>query len=271
MPAGRTIGQRSGYDHRTERSPECNRKLALEPPTLTIYLCHEQPDLFEHDTRIVAARPGAVLLERSALHPGGGGQESDQALLEHGSGSMRIVSVQEEAGGWWHRLDEDLSLETGPARVRIDRERRSVLAQLHTVTHILNALVFQRFAGALVTGAQISADGTARMDFDLPEVDNDSLRAIEPQINDVIAQALPVRAVYVSAGEAATLPGLIRSLSVAPPPTPDGRLRIIEVGDLDRQACGGTHLTNTGEARPIRITKVENKGRRNRRVRIAFA
>ena len=62
----------------------------------------------------------------------------------------------------------------------------------------------------------------------------------------------------------------IRSMSVAPPPTPDGRLRIIEVGDLDRQACGGTHLSNTGESRPVRLVKIENKGRHNRRIRIAL-
>jgi misacylated tRNA(Ala) deacylase len=79
-----------------------------------------------------------------------------------------------------------------------------------------------------------------------------------------------VRALYVPAAEAQATPGLLRSLSVTPPPTPDGRMRIIDIAGLDRQACGGTHLNNTGESAPVRITKVENKGRRNRRVRIAL-
>jgi misacylated tRNA(Ala) deacylase len=57
----------------------------------------------------------------------------------------------------------------------------------------------------------------------------------------------------------------------APPPTGDGRLRIVEIVGIDRQACGGTHLSNTAQSRPIRIVKVENKGRRNRRVRIELA
>jgi misacylated tRNA(Ala) deacylase len=60
-------------------------------------------------------------------------------------------------------------------------------------------------------------------------------------------------------------------MSVAPPPTPDGQLRIIDIEGLDRQACGGTHLANTGESPRVAITKVENKGRHNRRVRFAFA
>ena len=79
-----------------------------------------------------------------------------------------------------------------------------------------------------------------------------------------------MRAVYVPVGEAERTPGLIRSMSVAPPPTPDGRLRVIEIGDLDRQACGCTHLTNTAESRMIKITKIENKGRHNRGIRIAL-
>jgi misacylated tRNA(Ala) deacylase len=105
------------------------------------------------------------------------------------------------------------------------------------------------------------------MDFDLPDVDNDTLRALEPAVNDIIRQSVTVQQDYVPAAEAETTPGLIRSLSVAPPPTPDGRLRVIDIAGIDRQACGGTHLANTGISSPFRIVKVENKGRRNRRVR----
>ena len=75
---------------------------------------------------------------------------------------------------------------------------------------------------------------------------------------------------YVDAADAATTAGLVRSLSVAPPPTPDGTLRVIEIDGVDRQACGGTHLSNTGESGPFRITKVENKGKRNRRIRFVL-
>ena len=67
--------------------------------------------------------------------------------------------------------------------------------------------------------------------------------------------------------EAQATPGLIRSRSVAPPPTPDGKIRIVEIAGLDRQACGGTHLASTGGSAPIRILKIDNKGRHNRRIR----
>jgi misacylated tRNA(Ala) deacylase len=231
------------------------------------YLCHEQPDLLEFETSVVDARPGAVLLARSALHPGGGGQVCDTATLKHAHGVAQIIGISPEGGRYWHVLDTPLEL-AGEVHVSIDAQRRSTLAQLHTATHILNALVYQYFAGALVTGAQINADGSARMDFDLPDADNDALRALEGPLNDVVRQSLDVRASYIGLREAQATPGLIRSLSVAPPPTPDGTIRIVEIDGLDRQACGGTHLTNTAQSRPLRMTKIENKGHRNRRVRI---
>jgi misacylated tRNA(Ala) deacylase len=74
--------------------------------------------------------------------------------------------------------------------------------------------------------------------------------------------------VYVTTTEALSTPGLIRSASVAPPPTSTGEFRVIEIGGLDRQACGGTHLSNTSQSNAIAVTKIENKGRRNRRVRM---
>ena len=146
-----------------------------------------------------------------------------------------------------------------------------MMRQLHTDTHILNALVFQSFDGALVTGVQMAEDGTARMDFDVPGADNDRLRALEGPINDLIRQDIPVHFAYVPMREAQAEHGLIRSRSVAPPPTPDGKIRIVEIVGLDRQACGGTHLASTGGSPPVRILKIDNKGRHNRRVRIALA
>jgi misacylated tRNA(Ala) deacylase len=237
---------------------------------VSVYLCHLEPDLLDFDAGVLESRPGQVLLSRSALHPGGGGQVGDVAVVEHRQGTVRITGVQAEGDRYWHVLDDPALELDGSVAVHIDRERRFRVAQLHTDTHILNALVYDQFAAALVTGAQINGDGTARMDFDLPEADNEKLRELEPALNAIIEEAAEVRAVYVPVAEAESTPGLIRSLSVAPPPTPDGRFRVIEIVGVDRQACGGTHLTNTGESLPIRITKVENKGRRNRRVRLTL-
>ncbi len=76
---------------------------------------------------------------------------------------------------------------------------------------------------------------------------------------------------HIPEAAAFTEPGLIRSRSVTPPSTSDGQFRIVEIVGLDRQACGGTHLASTGASPPIRILKIDNKGRHNRRLRIGLA
>jgi misacylated tRNA(Ala) deacylase len=237
---------------------------------MAVYLCHEQPDLVEHDARVVDAVPGRVRLDRSAFHPGGGGQVSDAGWIEYGTGVVAVIGIESPGTGdepVWHVLGDDSVELSGTVLVRVDAERRSRVASLHTDSHVLNALVFDRFPGTLVTGAQINADGTGRMDFDLSQIDNDVLRGLDAGVNDVIVRGLDVRSVYVDAAEADSTAGLVRSLSVAPPPTPDGQLRVIDIDGVDRQACGGTHLSNTAQSAPFRITKVENKGKRNRRIR----
>jgi misacylated tRNA(Ala) deacylase len=239
---------------------------------MAVYLCHEQPDLLEHESVIVESRPGAVVLDRSALHPGGGGQLGDQAELSTVTGNLNVISIEVgEDGRWWHLLDDSTAELHGDVLVKINGERRRRIAALHTMSHVLNALVFEEFDGTLVTGAQINDDGTGRMDFDLSEVDNDRLRALADPLNRIISDGVSVATDYVVADEVAEAHGLVRSLSVAPPPTPDGRLRIVVVEGVDRQACGGTHLTNTAQSPPLTIDKIENKGRRNRRIRFSAA
>ena len=195
---------------------------------------------------------------------------SDVGWLEHAGGMVPVTGIETVDGDVWHVLGDEVEV-GGQVVVKVDAEHRSRVAQLHTDSHVLNALVYERFPGTLVTGAQINADGTGRMDFDLSEIDNDVLRALDGGVNDVIRRGIEVRSVYVDAGDADIVTGLVRSLSVAPPPTPDGTLRVIDIDGVDRQACGGTHLTNTGQSRPFRITKVENKGKRNRRIRFELA
>jgi misacylated tRNA(Ala) deacylase len=234
------------------------------------YFCHDHPQVLTVETRVVDARPGAVVLAETPCHPGGGGQLADRGILRWSGGEVGLAGFEWEGARIWHLLASPVEL-AGAVELAVDPAFRAMQAQLHTGTHILNALVYQAFDGALVTGAQLGDDGTARMDFDLPDADNDRLRALEPAINEVIAQGVPLRFEWVDAAGAAAVPGLLRSRSVAPPPAADGTIRIVEIVGLDRQACGGTHLGSTAQSPPIRILKIDNKGRHNRRVRIGLA
>ena len=239
------------------------------------YLCHDFPDLLTFEAAVVASRPGAVALDRSAFYPGGGGQPADRGILVWQGGEVAVTGLQAEGGRLWHLLAEPVELD-GAVEGRVDPDFRFLMQQLHTGLHIVNALAFRHFDGALVTGANMSGPrdsegATARIDLDLPGADNDRLRALEPAINAIVAQDLAVRTYALPLAEAARAPGVLRSKAVTPPPQADGRVRIVEIAGLDRQACGGTHLVSTGQSRPLRILKVENKGRHNRRLKIGLA
>ena len=232
--------------------------------------CHDHPDRLVLATEVRDARPGKAVLAQSPFYPGGGGQPCDEGVVRWSGGEARIVGFEYADEVLWHVLDTQVEI-SGGVEAAVDPRFRQIMRQLHTGTHILNAFVYQSFDGALVTGVQMYGDGTARMDFDVPGADNDRLRGLEAPINEVIKRDITVSFDYVPVDEAQAQHGLIRSRSVAPPPTPDGRIRIVEIAGLDRQACGGTHLASTGASPPIRILKIDNKGRHNRRVRIGLA
>lgn len=234
------------------------------------YFCHEFPETMTVETEVADARPGAVLLGRHPFYPGGGGQLPDRGVIRWQGGEVGVAGFESVGGRLWIRLAEPAEV-AGTVEAAVDPVFRQMMRELHTDLHIVNALVFQSFDGALVTGAQMNDDGTARIDCDLPGADNDRLRALEPAINDAIRQDLPVSDRYMPLDEAMEVNGLLRSRSVAPPPDADGNVRIVEIAGLDAQACGGTHLASTGGSRRVRILKIENKGRHNRRIRIGFA
>lgn len=233
------------------------------------YFCHRKPEVLTLATDVVAARPGAVLLAETPFYPGGGGQLPDRGIIRAEDREVPVTGFEQQGEKIWHVLASPVEL-SGTIEAAVDPAFRRLMCELHTDLHLVNAFVFQRFDGALVTGVQMNEDGTARIDFDLPDADNDRLRALERAINAAIRQDLAVRETFVTEGQAFEEPGLIRSRSVAPPPTADGKIRIVEIVGLDRQACGGTHLASTAASRPVRILKIDNKGRHNRRIRIGL-
>ena len=237
---------------------------------MAVYLCHEHPDLYEHDAVVVDAAPGRVVLDRSALHPGGGGQVSDVGWLEHAGGTVAIVAIETVDDVVWHLLDDDAEL-TG--RGRRARRRRPPVAG-RPVAHRLARPQRARLRPLPRHARHRRADQRRRHRADgLRPLRGRQRRAARPRRRRQRRHRAAASTCAASTSTPATQPtsaGLVRSLSVAPPPTPDGQLRIIEIDGVDRQACGGTHLSNTAQSGPFRITKVESKGKRNRRIRFVL-
>ena len=218
--------------------------------------------------RVLAADGRGIRLDRTVFYPTGGGQPGDTGVLRLASG-LEIAIVDTVKGA---AADEVIHVPAPGAALpepgteltaEIDWQRRHRLMRMHTCLHLLCSIV----PGA-VTGGQV-ADGRGRLDFDVPGSSLDK-EALAARVNALIAEAHPVGARWISDDELAAQPELIRTMSVKPP-TGMGQVRLMEIPGVDLQPCGGTHVGNTAEIGPIAVTKIENKGRQNRRVIIAFA
>jgi misacylated tRNA(Ala) deacylase len=202
------------------------------------------------------------------FYPTGGGQPGDTGVLRLAGGTaIAIVDTVKgvAADEVIHVLSPGTALPPPGAEVtaEIDWERRHRLMRMHTCLHLLCAVV----PGA-VTGGQVS-DGRGRLDFDVPgsSLDKDAIAA---GLNRLIAEGHAVAPRWIDDAELAAHPELVRTMSVKPP-TGMGRVRLLEIAGVDLQPCGGTHVRNTAEIGRVEITKIENKGRQNRRINLAFA
>ncbi|HUG97681.1 MAG TPA: alanyl-tRNA editing protein [Gammaproteobacteria bacterium] len=215
---------------------------------------------------VIEALPEGVVLDQTIYYPLGGGQPGDTGTLCAADG--RTWQVKDTRRGADGRILHVLAAEApapepGTAvEAAIDWERRYAHMRMHTCLHLLGAVL--RFG---VTGGQIGA-AKGRLDFDTQEdIDKDRVTAA---VNALIKADHPVGSRWITEAELDTQPELVRTLSVQPP-RGVGRIRLLDIPGVDLQPCGGTHIAATGEIGPVVVTKVENKGRRNKRVVIAFA
>ncbi|SDH64493.1 alanyl-tRNA editing protein [Roseospirillum parvum] len=223
--------------------------------------------------RVIGHAEGAVVLDRTVFYAQGGGQPGDSGrLVLPEGGELAVVNTvtSRDDGRHLHLLAEGAALPPVGTEVvaHIDWPRRHRLMRIHTCLHLLCAIV-----DGAVTGGSVG-EGKGRLDFDIPEasLDKDDLTA---RLNALIAADHPVAPTWIEEAELDANPEMVRTMSVAPP-RGAGRVRVLEIGAepaalIDRQPCGGTHVARTGEIGPVVVTKIEKKGRQNRRVNVAFA
>jgi misacylated tRNA(Ala) deacylase len=218
--------------------------------------------------RVIAADERGIRLDRTVFYATGGGQPGDTGVLRLASGQE--IAIADTIKGT--APDEVIHIPAPGSEVshpgtelvaEIDWERRYRLMRMHTCLHLLCSIV----PGA-VTGGQVS-EGRGRLDFDVPGSSLDK-EMLSGRLNALIAEAHPVGPRWITDAELAGQPELVRTMSVKPP-SGMGQVRLIEISGIDLQPCGGTHIRNTSEIGPVAVTKIENKGKQNRRVILAFA
>ena len=225
----------------------------------------------EATARVVAILPeGGVVVDASVFYPAGGGQPGDSGTLEWQGGRLSVTDTRKAEGGAVMLVPEPgAALPPVGAEVaqRLDWARRHLHMRVHTALHLLSVVI-----PLPVTGGQIGA-GKGRLDFDMPEAPGDK-PALEAALNALTARDLPVTEDWITDAELAANPGLVKTMSVAPP-MGQGRVRLVRIGagegQVDLQPCGGTHVARTAEIGPLTLGKIEKKGRQNRRVSVLLA
>lgn len=210
-----------------------------------------------------------VVLDRTAYYPESGGQPNDTGKLVHESDGdeFDVLYAGKFNGEISHEIaGENISkgLKAGD-RVKglIDWTRRYRHMRMHTATHVI-ANVIEKEAGAQITGNQLGLD-QSRVDFSLEVFDRGKFAEYERIANDIIARKIPVNLYLVSRKEAEEKLSRLTTLAKGFSDKIE-EVRMVEIEGVTIEACGGTHIKNTEEIKGIKITKLQNKGKSNRRM-----
>ena len=202
-----------------------------------------------------------VILDKTAFYPNAGGQPNDLGVLVRDGSEYPVVYVQKTDDLISHEIADPGLMVGDQVTGRIDWDRRYLFMRSHTACHVLSAVI-NKETGALITGNQIG-EARTRVDFSLKDFDRSQIKSFEEKTNEIIDQEIPVEIKILPAEEALKMPSIVK-LKMDLPEMEE--IRIIDIVGFDAQACGGTHVRNTGEIGQIEIVKAENKGKNNRRI-----
>jgi alanyl-tRNA synthetase len=219
---------------------------------MTLRLYYTDAYLRDFDAAVVDQADGGrrIYLDRTAFYPSSGGQPHDTGTL----GGVPVLDVVDEGD----RVAHVLAAPPGGDAVHgsVDWPRRFDHMQQHTGQHLLSAVLHERFGHATV--AVHFGRESSTLDLDAPGLEHERLVEAEARANEIVTEDRTVEVSFEEASEAAGL----RKASDR-----EGTLRIVTIRDLDRSACGGTHVRTTGEIGPILIRKSE---RVKKSVRLEF-
>ena len=218
------------------------------------------------DAKVSGIMDEGVILDRTIFYPEGGGQPGDIGSIRlEGGLDLIVANTVKTPNGILHIVNAKKSeMVIGQSvTMDIDWDRRLRHMRMHTALHLLCSQV----EGA-VTGGAIGAQ-KSRLDFNIPG-ERPEKEELEEKMNNLIAGDHKISISWISDEELKANPDLVRTMSVSPP-MGTGSIRMIRIGDnIDFQPCGGTHVKSTLEIGYIKVGKIENKGRQNRRINITL-
>ncbi len=219
----------------------------------------------EFTATVVAVEGSFVVLDRTHFYPTGGGQPHDTGTLSWASGSARVVEVRKSGDDAVHVLEGDVPAVGSEVSGSIDWDRRHALMRTHTALHVLCGVIWNEWH-VPVTGGNMEPL-SARMDFEFDPLPEDFAARIEELVNAELEADRSIVVSFLPRSTAVMDEDLIRT-KVSLIPETVSEIRVVDIVGLDKQADGGTHVKSTAEVGRIRVLKVENKGKGNKRVRL---
>lgn len=212
----------------------------------------------------------AILLDRTAFYPGGGGQPADSGNLEVNDVVVPVKRARKAGSDILHFIDGNFEPPEIGQQVlgKLDWDRRYQLMRTHTAMHILCGVIFRDY-GASVTGGSMEPMA-GRMDFEFETMRKELVQDIETAINKEVENARPLHIDILPRAEAFQIPDLIRTkINLLPEGIKE--VRVVEIDGLDLQADGGTHVKNTSEVGQIEIADYKSKGKINKRIYVRLS
>jgi|TARA_A200000113_G_scaffold190051_1_gene178266 misacylated tRNA(Ala) deacylase len=217
----------------------------------------------EFQSPIELVEDDKVITSDSCFYAQSGGQPGDKGTLEIKGQKFNVINTLKHEKGIAHVLDQPCEISNGDVTGMVDWDHRYRLMRMHTSMHLLCAAL-----PYYVTGGSIGIE-KSRIDFDLGE-ETFEFETLNSIINDFIKQAHPISYQWITNEELDQQPELVRTLSVKPPRT-NGKIRLVKIGTIDLQPCGGTHVANTKEIGEFQFIKYESKGKMNKRVQFTLS
>jgi len=232
---------------------------------MTLELFREDSYLKQCEATVISVGDNFIVLDQTVFYPLGGGQPGDTGrLVLKNKNQLNILDTRKnpENGEIQHFIAENSKLPVPGEQVsiEIDWNRRYKIMRLHSCMHMLCSVVPES-----VTGGNIRDDGSARLDFDIP--DPPDKLAIEAALNALTNADHPMSTSWITDKEMEKRPELVRTMSVQPP-MGQGRVRLVNFEDVDLQPCGGTHVANANEIGNVLIRSIKKKGKLNRRITV---
>jgi alanyl-tRNA synthetase len=196
------------------------------------------------DTAVAAADSPLVKLEESPFYPEGGGQVSDSGSVSWDGQAAQVADVYRLGDDQVIRLDDGQAPPPGSrVRAEVDHETRHSTMRNHTATHLLHAALRERLGTHVRQAGSAVRPDKLRFDFTHgAALSPEEVREVEDRVNEWIKASRPVRALQMSRDEAESL----GAMALFGEKYGDW-VRVIEVDDVSRELCGGTHVANTAE------------------------